>query len=60
MEQAQQARDMAKCEATEEDFRDWLRALGLPTLEEEMKLGEAAHQLCIVLVERLMLWPWVR
>jgi len=60
MEKAQQERDIARCAAIEEDLRDWLRMLKLPTLAKERKLQEAARQLRIVLVERLMSGPRVR
>ena len=60
MEQAQQARDIAKCEAIEEGLREWLKMLELPQFEEQTKLQEAARQLRIVLVERLLRGPRVR
>ncbi|MDO9102489.1 MAG: hypothetical protein Q8K74_12745 [Candidatus Nitrotoga sp.] len=56
----QQKRDKARCKAIEEGLRGWLVALGLPQLEEETRLTEAARQLRIVLVERLMNGPRVR
>ena len=59
-EQEQQVRDMAKCEEIEAGLIDWLTTLQLPALEERTKLEAAAHQLRIVLVEKLMRGPRVR
>lgn len=53
----QQERDAARCADIEEGLREWLTMIGLPQFEEETKLREAAHQLRIVLVERLMHGP---
>lgn len=36
---------------------DWLEMLGLPQLEEETKRREVAHQLSIVLIEKLLRSP---
>jgi len=58
--QEQQARDAARCSEIEEGLRDWLKTLQLPTLEEQTRLEEAARQLRIVLVEKLMRGPRVR
>ena len=55
-----QQRDTAKCRAIEEDLRAWLMMLRLPALEEQTRLEEAARQLRIVLVERLVSGPKVR
>jgi len=60
IEQAQMARDVARCQAIEEGLRGWLKMLELPQLEEEKKLQAVAHQLRIVLVEKLMRGPRVR
>ena len=60
MEQRQQARDKARIANIEAGLREWLKMLELPQLEEEMKPQEAAHQLCIVLVEKLLNGPSVR
>ena len=59
-EQAQQARDRARCADIEEGVREWLTMLKLPELEEQTKLEAAARQLRIVLVEKLMHGPQVR
>ena len=59
-EQEQKVRDKAKCEAIEEDIRDWLMMLKVPGLEEKTKLEAAALQLRIVLVERIAHGPRVR
>ena len=53
-EQKQKERDRARLEVIEEDLREWLKMLGLPQLEEEKKLQEAARQLSIVLFDRIM------
>ena len=53
-EQKQKERDKARLEVIEEDLREWLKTLGLPQLEEEKKLQEAARQLSIVLFDRIM------
>lgn len=53
----QQERDASRFADIEEGLRDWLMALGLPRLEEQTRLEEAAHQLRIVLVEQLMNGP---
>lgn len=59
-EQEQQERWKTKYEETEEGLREWMSTLGLPQLEEETRLREAAHQLRTVLSERLMKMPRVR
>ncbi len=60
MEQRQQARDKARIANIEAALREWLRMLELPQPEEGKSLQEAAHQLCIVLVEKLLSGPNVR
>ena len=59
-EQEQQQRWQARYEATDGGLRDWLKALELPQLEDQMKLEAAARQLRTVLAERLMRMPRVR
>ena len=56
----QSERDKARIEQIEAGIRDWLMLLELPQLEDKMKLQEAARQLRIVLVEKLMRGPRVR
>ena len=58
--EARQQRDIAKCQAIEEDLRAWLMMLRLPVFEEQRQLEVAARQLRIVLVERLMNGPRIR
>ena len=53
----QQKRWLARYEDTEEGLRSWLLVLKLPQLEEETKRAEVAHQLRIVISERLMMMP---
>jgi len=60
MELEQQERDKARCLYIEEGLLFWLKMLELPQLAEQTKLQEAARQLRIVLVERLMHGPRVR
>ena len=60
MEQRQQARDKARIANIEAGLQDWLVMLELPQFEDQMKLQEAARQLRIVLVEKLLNWPSVR
>lgn len=59
-QEAPTRRDIAKCQYIEEGLQDWLKMLKLPQFEEEKQLQEAARQLRIVLVERLMRGPKVR
>ena len=58
--ETQRQRDIARCQAIEEDLQEWLTTLGLPALAEQKQLIAAARQLRIVLVERLMNGPKVR
>ena len=58
--EARQQRDIAKCQAIEEDLRAWLMMLRLPVFEDQRQLEVAARQLRIVLVERLMNGPRIR
>ena len=58
--EARQQRNIAKCQAIEEDLRVWSLTLRLPTLEEQRQLEVAARRLRIVLVERLMNGPRIR
>ena len=58
--EARQQRDIAKCQAIEEDLRAWLMMLRLPVFEDQRQLEVAARQLRIVLVERLMNGPRLR
>ena len=59
-EEIQQARDKARVEAIEAGLLEWLTMLELPQLEDQTKRQEAARQLRIVLVEKLMRGPRVR
>ena len=57
LELKQRERDVSRCADIEEGLRDWLMTLELPQFEEQTRLEVAAHQLRIVLVERLMRGP---
>lgn len=59
LEQEQQELWQARYADTEEGLRDWLMMLELPQLAEEKRLREVAHQLRIVISERLMKMPRV-
>ena len=58
--ETQRQRDIARCQAIEEDLQEWLMTLGLPALAEQKQLIAVARQLRIVLVERLMNGPKIR
>ena len=60
LEQRQQERDKAKIAKIEEGLLDWLTMLELPQLAEQKKRQEAARQLRIVLVEKLLNGPSFR
>ena len=45
--------------ALQNDIANWLMALELPQLAEERRRNEVARQLCIVLIERLVVQPFL-
>ena len=60
LEQELQERIRARYEDTEAGLREWLKTLELPQFEEQTRLEAAAHQLRILISERLMKMPGVR